>query len=157
MKRFGTLALSALRAGALAFSFIAALQAAPAGAEESAPSKPSGTISIKQVQIAFIGSGSVGGGTLNYHGREYGFSLGGLGVGGFGASKLEATGEVYNLEKISDFAGVYGEVRTGWAIGDHGKGKIWLRNPNGVLISISGKRQGLQLGLGADGVVIQLD
>src|ERR1700751_5113097 len=54
--------------------------------------KKSGTVDIEQVQIAFIGSGNLGGGTLNYEGQAYKFTIGGLGIGGFGVSKIEATG-----------------------------------------------------------------
>jgi len=43
-----------------------------------------GTVEIEQVQIAFIGSGNIGGGTLQFQGGSYSFSVGGLGVGGFG-------------------------------------------------------------------------
>jgi hypothetical protein len=58
---------------------------------------------IHQVQVAFIGGGAVGGGTLYYRGRAYPFKLGGLGIGGFGVSTLDATGSVYNLSRLQDF------------------------------------------------------
>jgi hypothetical protein len=106
---------STLSAGALA-------QSAP-------PPKPSGSVSIHQVQVAFIGSGAVGGGTLYYGGRGYPFKLGGLGIGGFGISTLDAVGSVYNLRRLQDFEGVYGQARTGWAVGGQGKGQMWLQIP----------------------------
>jgi hypothetical protein len=81
----------------------------------------------------------------------------GLGVGGFGASRLSATGEVYGLKKIEDFAGPYAELRTGFAVGDFGKGRFWLRNANGVYLKIEGSRQGAQVGIGAEAVLITLD
>ncbi len=56
------------------------------------------------------------------------FSIGGLGVGGIGVSKLIATGRVYNLTDTSKFTGAYGEMRTGYALGDNGSGKLWLKN-----------------------------
>lgn len=40
---------------------------------QEAPPKPSGTVTISQVQVAFIGSGSGGGGTLHFQGRNYPF------------------------------------------------------------------------------------
>jgi hypothetical protein len=126
-------------------------------AQERPTTSPSGRISIQQVQVAFIASGSLGGGTLSYKGHSYPIKIGGLGVGGVGASRLSATGTVYGLNQLSDFPGAYAEIRTGWALGDRGKGRIWLRNNKGVVISLQGKRAGLQLALGAEGVLMQLE
>jgi hypothetical protein len=114
----------------------------------------SGTVEIEQVQIAFIGSANVGGGTLNFQGKSYRFTVGGLGVGGFGASKMQATGEVYNLKELRQFPGAYGQARYGVAAGDKSAGELWMQNPNGVLISLRAKRTGLALSLGADAVFI---
>lgn len=114
----------------------------------------SGTVEIEQVQIAFIGSGNVGGGTLFYEGRSYRFSIGGLGIGGFGISKLEATGTVYNLKRLNQFPGAYGQARSGYALGNDGTGKLWLENTNGVLLELHAKRTGLALSMGADAVYI---
>jgi hypothetical protein len=114
----------------------------------------SGTVEIEQVQVAFIGSGNVGGGTLNYQGRSYRFTVGGLGVGGFGISKMQAYGDVYNLKALNQFPGAYGQARYGMAAGDTGSGQMWLQNPDGVLISLRTRRQGLALSLGADAVII---
>src|SRR6516225_5197466 len=68
---------------------LCALFTAGARAQSAPPPKPSGSINIHQVQVAFIGSGAVGGGTLHFRGRSYPFKLGGLGIGG---STLDATG-----------------------------------------------------------------
>jgi hypothetical protein len=118
--------------------------------------KPSGTVTIHQVQVAFIGSGTGGGGTLLFHGRSYPFTLGGLGIGGIGVSRLNATGTVYNLNRLEDFNGVYGQARTGWAAGKSGKGEMWVENPNGVYLHLHAQRKGLALSIGADGMVIKL-
>src|SRR5215470_6251631 len=118
--------------------------------------KPSGTLTIHQVQVAFIGSGTRGGGTLRFRGRSYPFSLGGLGIGGIGVSRIDASGTVYNLNQLEDFNGVYGQARTGWAAGASGKGQMWLENPNGVYLRLNAQRKGLALSVGADGMVIQL-
>ena len=119
-------------------------------------SKPSGTVSIHQVQVAFIGSGTSGGGTLRFGGKNYSFKLGGLGIGGIGVSRIDASGTVYNLNRLQDFNGVYGQARTGWAAGESGKGEMWLQNTNGVYLRLHAQRKGLSLSLGADGMVIQL-
>jgi hypothetical protein len=46
------------------------------------------------------------------------------------------------------------QIRTGWALGDKGRGSLWLQNGNGVRTKLKTRRQGLQLSLGADGVLI---
>lgn len=133
------------------------LGASPCGAfaQSAAPRHPSGSVNIHEVQVAFIGSGAVGGGTLYYRGRSYPFKLGGLGIGGFGISTLDASGSVYNLRRLQNFEGVYGQARTGWAIGEQGKGKLWLQNANGVYLHLHARRQGLSLTLGADGMLVR--
>ena len=139
-----------------ALTMLCATWAFPAIAQNSPPSSPSGSVVIRQVQVAFIGSGAVGGGTLNYRGRAYPFKLGGLGIGGFGVSRLEASGTVYNMRNLQDINGVYAQVRSGWAVGEQGRGRMWLQNSNGVYLKLQARRQGLALSLGADGMVIRL-
>ena len=137
-------------------SMLLCLLSASVVVAQEAPPKPSGTVTISQVQVAFIGSGSEGGGTLHFQGRNYPFKLGGLGIGGIGVSRLEASGTVYGLRQVADFDGVYGETRTGWAAGAQGKGQMWLKNPNGVYIHLRTQREGVSLNLGADGMVVHL-
>ena len=134
---------------------LCAVWAFPASAQNAPPSRPSGSVTIHQVQIAFIGSGAIGGGTLYDGGRTYLFKLGGLGIGGFGVSRLDASGTVYNMRSLQDINGVYGQVRSGWAIGDQGRGRMWLQNANGVYLKLHAQRQGLALSLGADGMVVR--
>lgn len=114
----------------------------------------SGTVEIEQVQVAFIGSGNLGGGTLQFQGKSYRFTVGGLGIGGFGVSKMQATGDVYNMKELRQFVGAYGQARYGVAVADKSSGELWLQNPNGVLISLRARRTGLALSLGADAVII---
>jgi hypothetical protein len=71
----------------------------------------SGYVRMTQVQAAYLGSGNAGGGVLKYKGSTYPFSVGGLGVGGIGVSKIEARGEVYGLQRLDDFAGAYAQAR----------------------------------------------
>ena len=62
---------------------------------------PSATVEFKQIQVAYLGSGSTGNGVLTYQGQSYPFSISGLGVGGIGASSIAATGVVYNLTNLT--------------------------------------------------------
>ena len=140
----------------VALALLSAIPVHPAGAQNAPPSRPSGSVTISQVQVAFIGSGAAGSGSLNFRGRAYPLTVRGLGIGGIGISRLEASGAVYNMRSPQDINGVYAQVRSGWAIGDQGRGKMWLRNGNGVYLRLQARRQGLALSLGADGMVIQL-
>jgi hypothetical protein len=144
------------RCRAVAAALAMFLLSAQAFAQNAPAAHPSGSVNIHQVQIAFIGSGAMGGGTLYFRGRAYPFKLGGLGIGGIGISTIDAVGTVYNLRRLEDFNGVYGQARTGWAIGEQGKGKMWLQNSNGVYLQLHARRQGLSLSLGADGMVVRL-
>jgi hypothetical protein len=116
-----------------------------------------GTVSIEQYQIAFIGSGNLGGGTLQFNGQSHSFTVGGLGIGGFGISKITAHGEVYNLKNIAYFPGAYGQARYGFAVGNVSGGELWLQNPDGVVLHLKADREGLALSLGADAVYINMD
>ena len=124
----------------------------------SVQGKPvSGYVEMTQVQAAYLGSGNAGNGTLRYRGHSYPFTVGGLGVGGIGISKIEAKGEVYGLERLRDFPGAYIQGRYGLALGTASTGDLWLKNGNGVIMRLVAKRQGLMLSLGGDAVVIQMN
>ncbi len=114
----------------------------------------SGSLQIQQVQLAFIGSGNLGGGTLQYGGQSYPFAVGGLGIGGFGISKITANGDVYNLTDPRYFPGAYVQLRYGIAVGDLSGGELWLKNSNGVVLRLKAERQGLAVSLGGDAVYI---
>lgn len=142
-----------VRIAALILSVLLACEGAYAQARPAGP--PNATVRIKQIQVAFIGSGAIGGGTLRFRNRSYELTVGGLGIGGIGASRLTATGSVYGLNQVEDFPGAYVQIREGWAIGGQGRGTLWLRNAKGVMMRLATQRKGLQLSLGADGVLIE--
>jgi hypothetical protein len=121
------------------------------------PTQPTGTLTIEQYQVAFIGSGNLGGGMLYLNGRRYPFNVGGLGIGGFGISKITATGEVFNLTDPRYFPGAYVQARYGAVVGDLSTGELWLKNANGVVLKLKAEREGLALSLGGDAVYIDFD
>jgi len=116
-----------------------------------------GQVELKQYSVAWGGSGTMGGGTLTIDGESYPFSIVGLGFGGFGASSVEAKGVVYNLPSRDAFVGTYGNARLGMTAGESGGGKLWLRNPDGVVMELESEMRGLALAGGIDGLVIQWD
>ena len=117
---------------------------------------PDGTVDMQEVQAAYIGSGSAGTGILFFRGVQYPFEVGGVGVGGFGLSTIDATGEVYNLGELWQFPGTYGQARYGFAIGTASAGDLWMQNEAGVIMHLKAKRTGLMLSLGGDAVVISM-
>jgi hypothetical protein len=116
----------------------------------------SGTVQITQLQVAFIVSGNVGSGRLQFQGRTWPFSVGGLGAGGYGVSRIEASGTVHGLSRIEQFPGVYFSVRYGAAVGTLSTGELLLQNRHGVSMRLKAIREGLALSLGADGIQISL-
>lgn len=146
-------ALPITRRGLARFALggIGAAVAVPALADQYVQS---GTVRIEQVQIAFIGSGNLGGGTLNYGGQQYDIEVGGLGVGGIGVSRMVATGIVYNLDDVRDFAGAYVQARYGLALGSLSSGELFLQNTKGVALRLKAERSGLALSLSGDAVYI---
>lgn len=143
-------AIKSLLAGAAAL----ALVTGTAIAQQRTLGPQTGTVKIEQISVAFIASGQLGGGTFTFRGRSYPISVGGLGIGGIGASRVLASGRVYGLKDRTDLAGAYVQLKEGWAVGRAGQGRIWLKNDKGVTISLDTRRQGLEATIGADGVVI---
>ena len=126
------------------------------GPDAIAGKRPDATVSMDEVQAAYIGSGSTGSGMLHYRGRSYPFSITGAGIGGIGVSTLDARGEVYNLRDIAQFAGAYGQARYGFALGSTSGGDLWLENETGVIMHLRARREGLMLSLGGDAMVISM-
>jgi hypothetical protein len=142
---------------ALALFLLAACESSvKVGPQAVAGLTPDGTIDMQEVQVAFLASGGGGSGTLNFRGATYPFTIGGLGVGGIGASTISASGEVYKLNSISQFPGTYGEARYGYALGNRSGGDLWLQNSAGVIMHLKAKREGLILSLGGDAIVIAM-
>jgi hypothetical protein len=132
--------------------------AAPSLAEEPPRRDQAvGNVTFSQIQLALFYSGSVGGGVLTFDGREHPFSMGGVGYGGIGASRVEAAGEVYGLSRASDFEGAYVQARYGAAAGSEDIGGLWLRNANGVELRLESRREGYALSLGGDAVYVRFD
>ncbi|WP_146217056.1 hypothetical protein [Falsiroseomonas bella] len=117
---------------------------------------PDARVEMRQVQAAYVASGGGGSGTLHYRGRDYPFTIAAGGIGGIGASTLEAEGDVFNLRDPRDFAGAYGQARYGGAVGTASAGELWLENAAGVIMRLRARRTGLMLSLGGDAVVISM-
>lgn len=119
--------------------------------------QPTGFVSIEQTQVGLIIGATWGGGTLRFGGQTYRFKLKGLGVGEIGASKITASGEVFGLKRILDFPGAYSQTQVSATGPEKGVGTgLWLKNSHGVRLNLRAQRQGLQLSIAADGLVIEM-
>jgi hypothetical protein len=141
---------SAIRAALLALTAVAV-----AGLP-SASHADSGTVTLTIYKAGWIIGGSGGGGTLNFRGRSYGLSAGGLDYGlVFGGSKTVLRGRVGNIERPSDVAGVYGAAGAGLAVGG-GARAIVLTNQKGAVLELSGRQVGLMANVDLSGLAITL-
>jgi len=118
---------------------------------------PSGTIVIDETQIMWIVGGDIGGGTLQYQGKDYKFKTVGLKLGGFGVTKMKLTGDVYHLNDIADFPGGYAVAEAGAVVAKAGKGDVVMRNDKGVVLHLKAADKGLALDLGVEGVTITME
>src|SRR5215510_3231514 len=121
------------------------------GAQET----PVGKVTLESKTVA-VGIGvSWGDGKLVYQDKEYTFSVSGLSVVDLGISKASATGDVFNLKKVSDFSGNYVAAQASAALAA-GAGAIAMKNQNGVVMQLTGTGTGVKLALGPKGVDVKL-
>ncbi|THD73683.1 MAG: hypothetical protein E7813_02250 [Bradyrhizobium sp.] len=141
---------SALRVALVALAaFAGASLSSAARAEE-------GTVSLTIYKAGWIIGGSGGGGWLNFRGRSYPLTAGGLDYGlVFGGSKTMLVGRVRNINRPSDVAGVYGAAGAGLAVGS-GARAIVLTNQKGAVLELSGQQVGLMANADLSGLAITL-
>lgn len=116
----------------------------------------SGYVTLTIYKAGWIIGGSGGSGTLDFRGRTYGLSTGGLDYGlVFGGSKTVLRGRVSNINRPSDVAGVYGAAGAGLAVGG-GARAIVLTNQKGAVLELSGRQVGLMANADLSGLAITL-
>ena len=141
---------SAFRAALLALTVFAGTTLS------SASQADSGTVTLTIYKAGWVIGGSGGGGTLNFHGRTYGLSTGGLDYGlVFGGSKTVLRGRVSNIYRPSDVAGVYGAAGAGIAVG-RGARAIVLSNQKGAVLELTGRQVGLMANADLSGLAITM-
>lgn len=122
----------------------------------SASYADTGYVTLTIWKAGWIIGGSGGGGTLEFRGRTYELSTGGIDYGlVFGGSKTVLRGKVSNIERASDVAGVYGAAGAGIAVGS-GARAIILTNQKGAVLELSGKQTGLMANADLSGLAISL-
>ena len=121
---------SAIRATVLAFAAFAGVTLS------SAAHADEGFVQLTIYKAGWVIGGSGGSGVLDFRGRRYPLSTGGLDYGFvFGGSKKVLRGRVSNIFRPSDVAGVYGAAGAGLAVG-RGARAIVLTNQKLSLIHI---------------------
>jgi len=146
---------SALRIALLAVTACAGAMLTSA-AMSSAALADEGTVQLVIYKAGWIIGGSGGGGSLNFRGRSYSLSAGGIDYGlVFGGSKTVLRGRVSNINRPSDVAGVYGAAGAGLAIGG-GARAIVLTNQKGAVLELSGRQVGLMANVDLSGLAITL-
>ena len=139
-----------LRSAAVALAALATI------AVSSSANAASGTIRFSVLKAGIVIGGSGGTGTLNFQGRNYPISIGGLSYGfTFGASQTEFRGRVSNIRRAQDVAGVYAAAAAGAAVG-RGAQAIVLTNQNGAVLTLSGRQAGLIVSADLNGMAVSL-
>ena len=135
---------------------LVALTALAGAALSSASHADECTVSLTIYKAGWIIGGSGGSGTLNFRGRSYPLSSGGLDYGlVFGGSKTVLRGRVSNINRPGDVAGVYGAAGAGLAVGS-GARAIVLTNQKGAVLELSGRQTGLMANADLSGLAITL-
>ena len=141
---------SAIRATVLAFAALTGV------ALSSAAHADEGFVQLTIYKAGWVIGGSGGSGVLDFRGRRYPLSTGGLDYGlVFGGSKTVLRGRVSNIFRPSDVAGVYGAAGAGIAVG-RGARAIVLTNQKGAVLELSGHQVGLMANADLSGLAITM-
>jgi len=114
-----------------------------------------GTVRFSVGSAGFIVGIGGGSGVLNFKGRSYRLSTGGVRLGTIGASVTEVRGVARNMRQPSDIAGTYSAVGAGIAVVG-GVGTARLQNEKGVVLEVRAVKAGLEANLSLSGVTISM-
>jgi hypothetical protein len=134
---------------------LAALGLVLSAAQAAEKEKPDATLALSGGSVAAGIGYSWGSGTLTYQGKTYPVEVSGLSAGDVGASKVEASGEVFHLKKLADFDGNYTAGTAGATVGG-GAAKTIMKNQNGVTVHLVSTSQGIKFSLAASGVSLKI-
>jgi len=118
--------------------------------------KVSGTVHVESTAVALGIGVTWGHGTLTmYDGTTHKFKVEGLSVLDLGISKVEATGEVFNLVEAKDLAGTFVAGAAGAAFVGGGS-VVAMKNGNGVVMQLKSHQKGVRLTLAGAGLKVGL-
>ena len=137
-----------------------ALPAMAAG-EGDGPGKASGprsgTVELASEQMRLIMGGTAGKGVLHFKGADYPFTFktASAGIGAKAVTSVSATGDVYALERVEDFAGKYTSISRSAMAGSREVTASYT-NDKGVELHLRGTVEGVGLSLGGGVATIEL-
>ena len=114
-----------------------------------------GTVRFSVGSAGFIVGVGGGSGTLNFKGRSYRLSIGGVRVGTIGVSATEVRGVALNMRQPSDIVGTYSAAGASIAVVGGG-GVARLQNEKGVVLEVRAVKVGLEANLNLGGVSISM-
>jgi hypothetical protein len=122
----------------------------------SAACADEGYVQLTIYKAGWIIGGNGGSGVLDFHGRRYALSTGGIDYGlVFGGSRTVLRGRVSNIWRPSDIAGAYAAGGAGIVVGGGVRG-IVLTNARGVVLELAGTQIGLMANADLSGLAISL-
>lgn len=125
----------------LVISFLSAIGVANAqGSTPSSAVSATATFDLKVYALVSGQKANISSGVLTYQGKKYPFTVRGIGLNEnqIGSAQLVADANVYNLNKSSDFAGIFFAVSTGM----EATGQARIRNNKNVLVDLKGWSKG---------------
>ncbi|MGA9083998.1 MAG: hypothetical protein WB390_16225 [Pseudolabrys sp.] len=114
-----------------------------------------GSVRLRITKVGFIVGVGGGSGTLNFKGRSYRLSIGGVSAGTIGAAGADLVGTASNLRTAADIAGTYSAISAGVAVAAGAKA-VTLQNSNGVVLKLHGRQVGFEASLSLSGLTISL-
>jgi len=120
------------------------------------PMEPSGLVWFSRKGLGLIIGGSAGGGRLQFAGDNHTFRMTGIKFGALGGvAEIRMSGEVYNLNKLEDFAGTYSESVAGISA-IVGGGGVWIQNEKGVKMHLKAEATGVGIDISIGQVEVKL-
>ena len=99
---------------------------------------------------------SWGEGKLTYKNKEYPVSVNGMSIGNVGITNSTARGEVYHLQKLTDFDGNYTSAGVSLTLVGGVAVVTTMQNQNGVRIDLHSTTRGASITIGAAGVDMRI-
>jgi hypothetical protein len=130
----------------------------PAAGEPLAPDAglaPDATLTLREGRLSTAVDYMWGRGLLSFRAGQHNFSVSGAPIVAASVLSVTATGKVYNLSRLADFAGRYQRVGPA-ALPDAGPDVVLLRNEHGVVLQLRLRASGAAGGAASGGVTIRL-
>ena len=118
---------------------------------------PSATLELASEQMRLIMGGTKGTGTLHFNGadHEFTFKTASAGLGAKAVTSVSASGEVYGLKSLADFAGKYTALTRTMLAGST-EANATYKSDKDVVIKLHGTVKGVGLGMGGGMATIEL-